>query len=251
MGLSRATALIGAFGPIMLAVSYPSSATGEWSPHVTLASDLVHRGLSETSGKAALSLGLDWTGGRWFAGGRLANAQLPGPVNPTSDQGQSLALYGGSSWAINQLWSTQWLVSHYEFFGPTTHQALDGYSELSLSLAGERFSVELILAPDAWGESGLTHYAAINWQQPLSDILGGTLADVPLDRFDVDLALGYADAGASLHWVYHYAELGISYSYEHWALDARLHALDDRRVNRRGWSAPRSRLAISLSYFWR
>lgn len=232
-----ATSLVLGLGLITFAAICPRLAFADWSPHVTVATDSVHRGLSETSGKASLSLGLDWAGEQWFGGGRLSNSQLPRPVNPTASQGQGMALYGGYSWSLNHAWSAQWLVSHYQFIGSDAYRDIDGYSELTMSLAGERLGIELTLAPDAWGEAGLTHFTTISWQQPL-------------DRVAVDVALGYADADASLTWNYHYAELGVSYSHQQWSLDARLHALDDVRVNRQGWSESRLRLALSLSHYW-
>ncbi|MFK7955466.1 MAG: hypothetical protein AB8B96_05165 [Lysobacterales bacterium] len=231
---------------IVLAALPHQLALAQWTPHLTLASDSIHRGLSETSGKASLAMGIDWADEQWFAGARLGNSQLPTTVNPTLSKGQSLAVYGGFSWAMNHNWSARWLVSHYEFIGPEAYRAIDGYSELSLGLDGEHIGLELTLAPNAWGGAGLTRYAAINWQQPLS----GDWAGITMDRIAVDVALGHADANASLTWDYYYAELGLSYSHKKWALDARVHALDDSRVNRLGWSEPRRRVALSLTYLW-
>ncbi len=216
------------------------SCLAEWSPHVTLASDAVSRGLSETAGKPSVVLGLDWSGERWFAGGRLANSRLPSPVNPTLDSGMSLGAYAGYSWPVTTDWSLTGVLARYEFVGSTGYRAIDGYSELAISLGDEQWHIEMALADDAWGQSGLTRYTSVSWQQPWPSA----------EQVTVDVTAGYANANRSLTWEYPYLELGASYSQQQWSIDARAHFIDDVRVNRSGWSQPRSRLVMSFSYFW-
>ena len=141
-----------------LNVPNPAIAQGaSWSGVVTVATDSVHRGLSETAGEPSLAIGFDRAGQRWFAGGRLSNSRLPLPVNPDNDSGQSLAIYGGYRWSISDLWSAKWLLTRYEFTG--AQHRVDGYNELALNLGNDQFNMELAIAPDAWGGDGLTRYA--------------------------------------------------------------------------------------------
>ncbi len=214
-----------------------AEARADWTSHITLATDSVHRGLSETSGDTSLAVGVDWAGERWFAGARLSNSQQPLPVNPENRSGQTVAAYAGYSWPIGSTWAAQWLVTRYEFTGDQS--SVDGYPELAFNLSREQVGVEVVIAHDAWGQPGTTRYAAIHWQQPLTRWS---------DHLSVDVALGYANAERSLTWEYYYLELGASYHRWQWFLDARVHLLDDDRVNRRGWSDPKSRFVLSLGY---
>lgn len=174
----------------------------DWGGSVTLASDKVQRGISQSNGRAALLVDLNRrTDTGWAFGLGLA---WPG-YGSRNDLGEiTLALT--RAWQLDAAWAVQLGASHYAYVGDSRGRAYD-YDEFSASVGwnGQVFA-SLAWSPDTSGPS-----AAGGWRTDQAAAVELTLHRPLIGRLALDAGIGYRDLRAIRGAAYGYGSVGLSW----------------------------------------
>ncbi|MCX7946461.1 MAG: TorF family putative porin [Hydrogenophilus sp.] len=82
--------------------------------NVTLASEYIYRGISQTNEKPALQAGLDWAGSDgWYVGLWGSNISWLADLAPGSSSSVEIDLYGGKKWTIGSTTLDLGLLQYY------------------------------------------------------------------------------------------------------------------------------------------
>ena len=165
---------------LALAAAVPAAAAvapaATLSGSLTLTSDYLFRGISQTDRKPALQAGLeyDWTNG-WYLGGWGSNvswlADGSTPAQPVSNS-LELDAYAGHRGSLGGDWSYDAGLYAYAYPGSYPHgythpQTLEAYGSLgwkSLKLEYNQSLGNLFGVPDSHG----SRYARLSWHQPFA-----------------------------------------------------------------------------------
>ena len=112
--------------------SLPARAEPGWGGSVTLTSDYVLQGISQSAGRPAVQFDAhDALRGGWYAG--LWSSTLD-THHRSADPAAVLSVYGGRGWSFNPDWSATLVAAHYWYLaGDSPHTY--NYDELTASLA--------------------------------------------------------------------------------------------------------------------
>ena len=120
------------FGSIALLVLCPVARAGELHGYLTLSSDYVFRGISQTDGDPTVQGGIDYAHESGLFAGLFA-AAVDFPDNPAGEdlRQAELDLYVGYGRAINGEWAWDAAVLHYDY--PDSGSFDYGYDEIAVN----------------------------------------------------------------------------------------------------------------------
>lgn len=191
------------------ATPFASLATAEEAPayaisaNVTLASDYVYRGISQTSEESTIQGGFDLEAANGFYAGVWAS-------NVSFDGSVEIDLYFGYGGAITEDLTYDVGYIHYDYPNQPPLQADSNFDEIYGSLAYKGLTLGLAVSDDFFGESGDAEYVYIDYELGLPDdytlafhygnqevYVGDGYNDysiaVSKSFADVDVALGWYD----------------------------------------------------------
>lgn len=161
---------------VMAVAAAPVTASAlEVSGNVTLATDYVFRGFSQTSEKAAIQGGFDVGFENGFYVGTWASN-----VDFGSEVTTELDFYGGYAFDVSENVSID--LSAIYFMYPGDEAALD-YQEYVASVSISDFTLGLVYSPEYWGDGGPDTY-----------VLNADYSLGLTETTSMDFHLGYSDA---------------------------------------------------------
>ncbi len=179
------------------------SAAG-WETALTVASDKVQRGFSESDGRTVwlFDVGHAWDSGWSLAGG------AGGPVYPNRGGDGELSLTLSKAWQLDDDWLAQVAGSRYEVLGAPRARAYR-YKEIQLSLAWRgNATLSFSASPDTSRfvvgdglRTGRVWSLDLGWRQRL------------WDRLAFDLGVGYVDQHGLQSPGYAYGSVGMSWGW--------------------------------------
>jgi uncharacterized protein (TIGR02001 family) len=193
-------------------------ANAETTASVTLTSDYVFRGLSQSDGEAAIQGSFDWSNDMWYAGVWGSSVNF-GATSPTQTASMELDAYVGITPTTGPI---NWDLSLVGYFYPNADDQvgfggeLDYYEGIvgaSMDLT-EQFAVggQIAYSPEYFAETGNAIYYEINGAYAFSDALSVSAA---WGNQDVD-ATGDYDT-----W-----NIGLSHAMHGFTFDLRYHDTD-------------------------
>lgn len=220
----------------MLAVSGAASAA-EVSAYVSLTSDYVWRGVSQSDGHAAAALGLDANFENGFYAGAWASS-VDIDQRPQNRRDTELAYYAGYSADVGERWSVGGRVVAFTY--PGQEGALDyNYEEYSLIVNyNDALWLEYAYSPGLYATDQEAYNVEVygEFGLPLDLVLG-----IGAGRNDPDAAFGDH---------YHHWQIGVTRSIGPIDADLRFHDTDDYVpvVSSRQRSEPRVVLTLSALF---
>lgn len=223
--------------PVLLFCSGAAFSSGpwEWSGHLTLTSDYVNRGVSQTSEEAAIQGSISVASPHLFAGLWASSSEYPlRPLAPRLSRDWEVVYYGGYRRTIAQRLTAEVQLSHYTFPGADLPRSQD-YTEYALRLDYRNritmiasYTAELLDldASAFWLEVTGRHALPGAW------LLSASLGFSEIDQFSSEN--------------FRFANLGVSRAWGRFSLDVRAHATDGAGKRRFGNNAG-ERLVVSLS----
>ena len=208
---------------------------GPFSATVTVASDYVFRGFSQTNGSSALQAGLDYSTPVGLALGAWASkVDFVDADGPPDGADVEVDLYVMHGWKLGERVSLDTTLIRYAY--PGTLPGIDyDYNELVLALhPGDVATFTLAYSNDAFasGEPALLCEFA---------------ASYPLSRsLELSTRLGYYDLDRAFGSAYAYYALGLSWGFDSFTLGARYEGTDDAGSRLWGDDA-RGRFVFELS----
>lgn len=201
--------------------------------YLTIASDYLNRGASQTDGEPALQVGLDYRHrSGLFAGAWLSNVEFATEALRTKPRRSELDYYVGYS-ADHEEWSWALTLANYRY--PNIYVSYD-YSELSVSVSvKERFHYQASHTNDLLAQG----------RNALNQEIGLTL---PFYRnFEFGAAVGLFRSSDISGDHYTHFNLGVSKVWRRWTGDMRYYDTNYPRRTHLGDPAER-RWVLSLSY---
>ncbi len=143
-----------------------------WGGALTLTSDYVFRGVSQTDGQVAVQADLHaQSGGGWFAGA-WASTVKPAPSYDTSHE---LDLYAGRGWALSDRWAATIAAVGYLYPDAPPYSHYDAYELSAAFRFDDRLSLSVAVSPDArrysvagWSPRGQTRAYELSLRQPVA-----------------------------------------------------------------------------------
>lgn len=230
----RHPSLAAVFGLFVAVAAGPVQAA-DLSGYLSLTSDYVWRGVTQSDGDVAIQLGGDVAfdsgvyAGAWGSTIDISNG-------PTRQRDNELTLYLGYGLELNDAWVLSATAVSYNYPGQTGSVDYD-YEELQLSANyDDRFWVQYAYSPDLYDSGDRAHNAEIYTEWPLGD------------QAAIGAGIGYYDLSSFNGNGYAYWELGITWPVSRIDLDLRYH--DTNRWVPVVSSADRagSRVALSLRF---
>jgi uncharacterized protein (TIGR02001 family) len=207
----------------------------EFHGYLTLVTDYVFRGASQSNGDPAVQAGIDYVHpGGLFAGVFVAGTDFPENAFGSNPGRLELDAYLGYSRAAGRDWSWDIAALRYDFPDSTGFDY--AYDELAANLHFRdvlRLGATLSDNAGAGGSSGWT--AEVELRHPL----GG--------RFQLSGSLGHYEFARSDWSDYFYWDLGISATASRFTFDARYFGMDSGRAGFAGPQLTGSRLVGSVS----
>lgn len=205
------------FATVLVAFSAPHKAGAQdessLSANLTVTTDYVFRGYTQTGEDPAVQGGLDWAGpGGWYVGTWASNIDF----GSGDDASVEVDIYGGYAWEANGV-SYDLGVLYYAYPGAESSAGYDfveAYAGLSYDLDAVSLSGAVHFTPDNFGETGTGWYLTGGLSGALSDALSMD-ANVGFSQVTEDFGEDYLD------W-----NVGLSYSFSSVALDLRYHDTD-------------------------
>jgi uncharacterized protein (TIGR02001 family) len=218
-----------AFSGAVLAQPAPDPLHGS----VTLATDYMLNGLSQTANHPSLRLALDYQhGSGFFAGGVLANVDFDAESRFASPRETQIALYAGYVWR-NGDWMSNLTLARYVY--PDILIDYD-YTQASVNLSfRERFFLT-----GSRSSSYLSVYDTM-------ELFSAGLAQPLPGQFEFGANAGRFNSGASSDVSYSFWDVGLSRPLGRIALDLRYHANSYSRSSLLGNDAAES-WVLSMSY---
>jgi hypothetical protein len=187
---------------LALCVCTPLAHAAGWEGSLTVASDKVQRGFSESDGRTVWLFDI---GHAWDTGWSLA-AGGGGPVYPNRGGDGELSLTLSKAWQLDDDWLAQAAASRYEVLGEPRARAYR-YKEVQLSLAWRgRATLSLAASPDT---SRFAAGSGLRTGRVWSLDLG--LRQRLWDRVAVDVGAGYVDQRGLQSAGYAYGSVGVSW----------------------------------------
>jgi uncharacterized protein (TIGR02001 family) len=222
-------------GSIALLALVPVARAGELHGYLTLGSDYVFRGISQTNGDPTVQGGIDYAHENGLFAGLFA-ADVDFPDNPAGkDLRQSeLDLYAGYGRAINRNWAWDAALIHYEY--PDSGSFDYAYDEIAVNFHyRDMMRIGAAVSDNAISGQESGWIAEIEIRHPLGDRarLSGTLGHYTLQRSN------WRD--------YAYWDLGVSTTSGPVTVDLRYFDADEDVESFAGARRTRSRLVVSLS----
>ena len=189
------------------------SSAAEFAGYLTLTSDYVKRGVSQSDGHAALQLGADFSFdsgfflGAWGSTTDIANG-------PTRQRDLEVNYYAGYVFDASDAWQVSLSTVAYVYPGQTGNVDYD-YQEYSLGGSyDDRYWLEFSYSPDLYntGQSSTNVDLFAEW--PINSVwaIGG--------------GVGYYDTSNLTGSTYRYWQLGVTGSFKSMDIDFRLHDTD-------------------------
>jgi uncharacterized protein (TIGR02001 family) len=230
LSASLASLLVGGCGPAVA-----NSDAIPFSASVTLASDYMLRGFSQTKGNPALQGGIAWTGpSGWMAGAWGSSVDFVDEDLPSDGAHVELDTYVGHSWSLSERLAFDATLIRYTYPGTVPGVSYD-YNELIFGFhAGDRVSATMIYSNDAFGtaQPALLYEIAAQYPLPHGLELSGRLG-----YYDLDQAFGSG---------YAYYGIGLAKSFGRLTLEWRYDGADG--AGRRLWGDDADpRLTLQLS----
>lgn len=205
------------FATVLVAFSAPHKAGAQdessLSANLTVTTDYVFRGYTQTGEDPAVQGGLDWAGpGGWYVGTWASNIDF----GSGDDASVEVDIYGGYAWEANGV-SYDLGVLYYAYPGAESSAGYDfveAYAGLGYDLDAVSLSGAVHFTPDNFGETGTGWYLTGGLSGALSDALSMD-ANVGFSQVTEDFGEDYLD------W-----NVGLSYSFSSVALDLRYHDTD-------------------------
>ena len=145
---------------VLLGVAVCSAAQAGLSSTVTLVSDYVFRGVSQTDEDPTPQVSLDWyndTG--WYAGAWASD------VDFGLDDSYEVDFYGGYAGALGATgWEYDIGLNYYSYPGSDD---LENYAELLLGMSWDWFKLQFGYTPDNFGLDEAGYYVNVGGQWPL------------------------------------------------------------------------------------
>jgi uncharacterized protein (TIGR02001 family) len=182
-----------------------------WSGTIAATTDYVFRGVSQTSGGAALQGSLNYRSpSGWFAGAWVSNVDpYPGYVNSAE-----VNVYAGLGWALGSEWTARATYARYLYAWDSRPASYD-YGEFSLTLGFEdRIAATISYQPDStqYADPGYVH----NRPAAAYELTGRW----PLPRnLALTSGVGYYDLTRLYRVGYWSGSAGASYAYRRFELD--------------------------------
>ena len=198
-------------------------ADGAWNGSVALTSDYVYRGVSQTSGGAALQLGLDYLDhAGWFIGAWGSNVD-PYPGYAASTE---LDLYAGLGGSVGDRFTWRGTYTHYQYVRDP-RAANYSHNELAAALT----YLDLVAASVSY-QPDSSVYSDLGFARKRATLAYEMTGRLPLRAgFALTAGAGYYDLHDSFGVRYWAGDAGLSYSYRRLGLSL-LHFSSDRTVAR-------------------
>ncbi len=165
---------------VVACTPFAATQAAEISGNVTLASDYVFRGFSQTDEKGAIQGGFDVDFGNGFYAGTWASNVDFGPSGGDGGAQAEMDFYGGYAFDINETVSLD--LGAVYFYYPGDASALN-YEEYVATLGVSDFSFGLVYSPEYFGEGGPDAY-----------VLNADYSLALSEATSMDFHVGYSDA---------------------------------------------------------
>ncbi|ALS98571.1 TorF family putative porin [Lacimicrobium alkaliphilum] len=179
---------------LLATLSCSFAAQAEWSSTVTLASDYLFNGVSQTDEKPALQASLDWAGDSgWYAGAWASNVDFGDDTNLEVD------LYAGFYQDINDNVGLDLGVAQYTYHG-ASYSDEGNYAEAYMLWAIGNTELNFWYAWDYFG-TGAGHYIVmLNHTIPITDDLSLLLGVDRSTSTDSDKFQWEEGDDSYIHW---------------------------------------------------
>ncbi len=211
-------------GLAILAGAPVVASAAEVSGNVTLASDYTFRGVSQTNERGAIQGGFDVDFGNGFSVGTWSSN-----VDFGSENTQELDIYGGYSFAVNDMVSVDLSYVHLMYPGLEVEA---NYDEFAVGVSVSDFSVSVIYSPEYFGDGlgsamilNLDYSLSVNDAVSVDFHVGQTTTE---DDGQVDTDDGYIDYLVGVN--YDVAGVTLSLAYVGTDADTSAASYDDRAV---------------------
>ncbi len=191
----------------------PKSSAADFSGYVTLATDYVKRGVTQSDSDPALQIGADFNFGDGFFLG-VWGSTIDISNGPSVQRDIELNYYAGYAFDVSDSWQFSTGVVDYQFPGQTGNFDYD-YREFSFGANfKDRIWLDLAYSPDLYNSGNSTMNFELYAEWPVSSIwaIGG--------------GAGYYDTSNLTGGAYQYWQLGITGSFKWVDVDLRIHDTD-------------------------
>lgn len=209
------------------------------SGSATLASDYVHRGISQTLSKPALQLSVAIEHENGLFGWLWAsNVDYVKDGDPDDGINQEINLVAGYQRALNEQLAVEFSALHFMVGGATDKSEQDFTEWTAAIVADDKHRVEVSYAPDAWGTGEPSwHYgASTSWP-----VLRGIDATLKAGTFDLVKVLGDS---------YLYGSVALTRETDSQAWSLSYHTTAGTNDDVFYKSTTSSRLVVSLEFFF-
>ena len=183
------------------------------SGSLTVTTDYVFRGYTQTGEDAAVQGGLDWADSSgWYVGTWASSIDF----GLADDASIEVDIYGGYAWEANDVSYDVGLL-YYAYPGADSRSGYDfieAYASLGYDLDAVSLSGAVHFTPDNFGETGTGWY------------LTGGLSGGLTDALSLDANVGFSQVTEDFGEDYLDWNVGLSYSFSQLALDLRYHDTD-------------------------
>ncbi|MEM1230823.1 MAG: hypothetical protein AAGI15_09820 [Pseudomonadota bacterium] len=162
------------------------------------ASDWYYHGTSETLGRGAIGLNLQWSSDAWFAG--IEGHQADEDGVESRQRQRAVMVYAGRRFVLSSLWHGSLSVSQREFPGSTKEW---DYTEVQLVAAHRNgFQARLDYSPDYYEHDAASLGLTLRWLRPLGERAYGYVEAGALTLEERTRWQGheFASAGVGLNW---------------------------------------------------
>ena len=232
----RATGIALVFG---LSPPYVQAAD-EWGGTVSLVSDYVFRGVTQTRGGEALQADMHWQGdGGWLAGAWVSTVDPnPGP-GPTVE----VNLYAGVARELAEDWVARILAIHYAYPNDTTPLRWD-YDEVAASLAFR----DRVAATIAWSPN-YSSFGAGEFVEDRTTMSYELSAQLPFrQRWLATVGAGYQDLDNLFGTGYVFWNCALTYDSTPWQLTLARFGTSERATYLYGSEATQDRWSLGLQW---
>ena len=211
---------------------------------ITLTSDYLFRGLSQTRGNAAVQGDLHYTTDNgWFLGGFASTVDL----NPGRGATIEVDGYLGHAWQVSNDWNARLMAVHYEYPNDSPDLPYD-YDELVGALSFQ----DLVAVTVAWSPN-TDGYSLANPAAPVAINRAAYSVEVAgrwplIGPLTTAAGAGFRDLNDLFQTSYWYWNAGVGLEHKHWILDVSYFGTSDQARRLFGKEIAHDRWSITVAW---
>jgi uncharacterized protein (TIGR02001 family) len=208
---------------------------------LTLTSDYIFRGISQSRGNPAAQADLHFAARGWSVGLWGSSVEL----NAWEGRTLELNAYAGYRWQFGREWDAKFSAVHYEYPLNDSNVRYD-YNEV-VGTVGFR---NIVFATMSWSPNA-SRYSPAGYQRRKQTFSYELATALPLvSSIAANLGVGYFDVPSPFEDGYFYWNAGISYDWRAWRADLSYIGTEDRaeRLSYSGFGGDRIAITVSWRY---